>query len=210
MSKTEERFDIYDNEFKFAGTATRSEVHAKGLWHRTFQCWIVNEQDGETTLLYQRRHPEKDTYPGLLDISCAGHLIAGETIEEGHRELEEELGVVVSFAELEPCGVFLEEKRLEGGILDREMCHVFVYRSNQPLDKYKLQEDEVTGLYRVAMEDVKRLAQPALGPIQIAAAGVEVDEQGNVQKTERMFNVENFVPRSPEYYEMMLKIAEKR
>ncbi|MFD0680041.1 MULTISPECIES: NUDIX hydrolase [unclassified Paenibacillus] len=209
MAQAEEVFDIYDEHLKPIGTASRTEVHAQGLWHRTFQCWIVNEQDGDRTLLFQKRHPQKDTFPGLLDISCAGHLLAGEGIEEGNRELEEELGISVAFGSLEPCGVLLDEKRLADGLIDREICHIFVYRSNQPLDSYKLQADELTGLYRVSIEDVKRLAEQNNVEDKIHAVGVETNEEGILEFSERLFDRSDFVPRSSTYYEMMLKIAEK-
>ncbi|MDF2964488.1 MAG: hydrolase, partial [Paenibacillus sp.] len=146
--------------------------------------------------------------PGLLDISCAGHLLAGEQIEQGKRELEEELGVSVDFGQLEPCGVYYDEKRLTSGIIDREICHIFVYRSNQPLEFYRLQSDEVTGLYRVTLDDVKRLAQPSPGQISIRAAGVEPDKEGILMPLERTFVINDFVPRAPAYYDMMLKVAE--
>ncbi|NOU93327.1 NUDIX domain-containing protein [Paenibacillus sp. LMG 31456] len=209
MAQAEEFFDIYDDHLNPIGTASRKEVHSQGLWHRTFQCWIVNEQDGNRTLLFQKRHPQKDTFPGLLDISCAGHLLAGEKIENGNRELEEELGVSVDFELLEPCGVLLDEKRLADGLIDREICHIFVYRSNQPLDSYKLQSDEVTGLYRVSIEDVRRLAKQETGGDKIRAAGVETNIAGILEPVERLFGDDEFVPRASSYYEMMLKVVEK-
>jgi 8-oxo-dGTP pyrophosphatase MutT (NUDIX family) len=44
-------------------------------------------------VLLQRRSRYKDTHPNLLDVSCAGHVDAGENIVEcALRELREELG----------------------------------------------------------------------------------------------------------------------
>ena len=41
----------------------------------------------------QRRSPFKDTHPNQLDVSCAGHVNAGDDVlESTMRELEEELG----------------------------------------------------------------------------------------------------------------------
>ncbi|TDF98130.1 NUDIX hydrolase [Paenibacillus piri] len=209
MSQAEEYFDIYDEQLQPAGIAPRTEVHERGLWHHTFQCWIVDEQNGERALLFQKRHHAKDTFPGFLDISCAGHLLAGERIEDGKRELEEELGLSVSFGQLEPCGIFREEKRLENGWIDREVCHVFVYRCSQPLQDYRLQADEVTGLYRISFGDARRLAGGKLGSGKLHATGVETDEQGVLRPVEREFGAENFVPREPAYFEMMLKVADR-
>ena len=45
---------------------------------------------------------EKITYPGLWDVSCAGHVSAGESATTSAlRELEEELGVVAQVEELQ-------------------------------------------------------------------------------------------------------------
>jgi isopentenyldiphosphate isomerase len=205
MSQLEERFDIYDEEMNPIGTAARHEVHAQGLWHQTFQCWIFNNQAGKPALLFQKRHPNKDTFPGLLDISCAGHLQAGERVEDGNRELEEELGLNVPFDQLVPCGTYRSDNPIKPGLIDRELCHVFCYQTDQALTSYKLQEDEVTGLFRVSVEDVLRLLNGLRPGETIAAAGVEPDEQGRLQEVSRSFTAQQFVPRAADYYEMLLK-----
>jgi isopentenyldiphosphate isomerase len=200
----EEQFDIYDDHMNPAGTAARTTVHTQGLWHRTFQCWIVNEQHGKPALLFQKRHDRKDTYPGQLDISCAGHLAAGESVEDGTRELKEELGIDVSFNDLKPCGIYYGEERPAPGLIDREICHLFVYRSDQALVSYHLQEDEVTGLYRVKLEDVRRLIGGLREDETIEAEGVEPDEQGKLQDVRRSYSGRDFVPRPEDYYKLIL------
>jgi isopentenyldiphosphate isomerase len=97
------------------GTAGRLQVHADGWWHQTFHCLIISQRNDQPSLLLQLRHPDKDTFPNLLDISCAGHLLAGESAEDGVRELEEELGVQVAFSSLIPCGIYAEEDILPNG-----------------------------------------------------------------------------------------------
>ena len=53
--------------------------------------------DGELELLWQRRSPKVDRYPGKYDISVGGHINLGETIVEGAmRECREEIGIEVS------------------------------------------------------------------------------------------------------------------
>ena len=97
----EERFDILDGSGAPVGQARpRSEVHARGLWHRAFHLFLVARLDGVPHALLQRRSEDKDTSPGKLDVAVGGHFSAGETIVEAVREVEEELGLRVSVGEL--------------------------------------------------------------------------------------------------------------
>lgn len=73
----------------------RSKVHADGDWHRSVQVWIVQQDPNsrKVLVLLQRRSNFKDTHPNLLDVSCAGHVNAGDDIlQTTLRELREELG----------------------------------------------------------------------------------------------------------------------
>jgi isopentenyldiphosphate isomerase len=101
-----EILDIYDDQMRHIGTKERGAVHRDGDWHKVFQCWVVyRDADGRDYLVVQRRGPDKDIYPNYLDISAAGHYQAGETIRDGIREVQEELGIQVSFDDLIPLGV---------------------------------------------------------------------------------------------------------
>ncbi|KAL7479569.1 hypothetical protein ACHAW6_005296 [Cyclotella cf. meneghiniana] len=81
-------------------TNTRRRIHREGHWHRSVQVWVVQRVscgDNRFTIrvLLQRRSRYKDTHPNLLDVSCAGHVDAGENIVHcALRELREELGGV--------------------------------------------------------------------------------------------------------------------
>lgn len=79
----------------------RARVHIDGDWHRSIQVWIIqrigssakNNGEEAVTVLLQRRSPYKDTHPNHLDVSCAGHVNAGDDIlDTTMRELQEELG----------------------------------------------------------------------------------------------------------------------
>lgn len=206
--KNQEMLDIFDERMQRTGTASRSEAHARGLWHQTFHCWIVSDFP-ERSLLFQERHPGKETFPGRLDVSCAGHLLAGEQAADGLRELEEELGVVARFDELIPCGIHPEVKRISEHITDREFCHVFLYRSEQPLLKYRLQPDEVTGLYRIPLAVLQALIEGSAEPLR--AEGVEPNPErgGLLRPVTRRFQPDDLVPHSPEYYRHILVQAGK-
>jgi len=207
MTKAEERFEIYDEQMNPIGTATRTETHARGYWHRTFQCWIWDRSGDKPALLFQERHMEKDTFPGLLDISSAGHLAAGEGIEDGVRELEEELGLQASLDQLVPCGIYKYEKFLSSGLIDREFCHVFVLEGRLALDEYKLQPDEVTGLYWMPLEDVRRLAEGQ--PLSWRLSGVSLQADGTLRPSEKTVSAADFVPHGRDYFELILQAIEE-
>jgi len=91
MDDSSEVFDVVDTEDRVIGQATRGEVHARGLLHRSVHIWVFNSK-GE--LFLQKRAMTKDENPGYWDSSAAGHVNAGEEYRESaHRELMEELGI---------------------------------------------------------------------------------------------------------------------
>ena len=58
--------------------------------------------DGQLELLWQRRAPGIDRYPGYYDISAGGHINLGETVIEGAiRETREEIGALIVAEDLQ-------------------------------------------------------------------------------------------------------------
>lgn len=94
-STAEELFDVLDETGNRTGrTAPRSVVHAEGLLHRAVHIWLLDPAAGE--LVLQKRADCKDSWPGRWDISCAGHLSAGDdSPTAAQRELAEELGITL-------------------------------------------------------------------------------------------------------------------
>jgi isopentenyldiphosphate isomerase len=139
-----EMFDIYNYDGTPAGyVASRDDAHRLGLWHRTAHVWIRNDI-GE--LLLQKRALTKEVYPGYWDISCAGHIDAGESPGSAAlRELSEELGVQKNESDL----IYLFTVRqlhdsANPYICDREHTSVFLIQCDLPLDSYRGGNDEVT------------------------------------------------------------------
>jgi isopentenyldiphosphate isomerase len=201
MLNHDEIFDIFNAQMERVGTAGRLQVHANGWWHQTFHCWIISLRNDQPSLLLQLRHPDKDTFPNLLDISCAGHLLAGESAEDGVRELEEELGLQVAFSSLIPCGIYAEEDALPDGRMDREFCHVFLYRCDQPIFEYRIQQEEVSGLYFVGLKDFKSLIQGAVQTIP--AIGANLSDDGLLEERSWHIAPTDLVPHDDKYYKFL-------
>lgn len=154
----DEKIDILDE----AGTPTgevlwKSEAHRRGLWHRCFHCWISGRYaSGEPYLLVQRRADEKDTWPGRLDVTVAGHLRAGEKPLDGLREIEEEIGLRVEAERLIPLGTHRIEQKIPEG-LDREFHEVFLLFDSSSPENMRLQRGEVGAILRMRLDDVERI-----------------------------------------------------
>ncbi|PPD72659.1 hypothetical protein GOBAR_DD30432 [Gossypium barbadense] len=84
------------------------DVHRDGDYHKAVHVWIFAESTQE--LLLQKRADCKDSWPGLWDISSAGHISAGDSsLITAQRELQEELWVILPKDAFELIFVFLEE-----------------------------------------------------------------------------------------------------
>lgn len=195
---------MYDDGGAWIGTAERDEVHARGLWHVVFQCWVVADRGGVPHVLFQVRGGV-ETFPGRLDITAAGHLQAGEPPEEGVRELAEELGVLVPFARLVPLGRRTETMRI-GELVNREFCDTYLLRDDRPLTAYALQAEEVAGLVELSVADGLRLFAGELS--EVAARGVRLVD-GALEETTVTVRAGDVIPRRERYYLKVLIMAER-
>ena len=74
----DELIDILTSEGKATGkSALKSEAHHHGWFHATVHIWLFTT---DAKVLLQKRGLNKKVFPGLWDISVAGHVGAGETI----------------------------------------------------------------------------------------------------------------------------------
>lgn len=204
-----EMFDTFNEEMLLIGADTRANVHAKGLWHQTFHCWIVNQSTiGGTSLLFQLRHKDKDTYPSLLDISCAGHLQAGESVEDGVRELWEELGLTTPFSELTYCGIVAEENIISEQCVDREFNHIFILESDKLVEEYNIQISEVSGLFYINLNLFRKLMSGNRS--SILTEGIVIDDENQkLHSVTKEFCIHDFTPMSSHYAEVLFGNLER-
>ena len=153
-----EYFDILDeNGSKTGEQKLRSEVHRDGDWHRAVHIWIIN-QNGE--VLLQRRSPNKDSNPNMLDISCAGHLSAGdESLEGAMRELKGELGLGVQPNELQFIKTIKRSSRYTETFINNEFDDLYILRTNKTVDDMKMQEEEVSEIFFVPFIEFKKMVE---------------------------------------------------
>lgn len=196
-----EQLDIFTEEFVPKGTASRKEVHEKGEWHQTFHCHLVTRDEDDIYILFQRRHPEKKVFPDCFDIAVAGHLMAGESPDEGVREIEEEVGLKVLYTDLHPIGIIKEEIHTNG-FIDREFCHVYFLETDIAIEQFTLQPDEVTGIVKIRIEDAIELFTGKLSSVQ--AKGFSESVNGSRKQVNLQVGKSDFAYHIPEYYKKVL------
>lgn len=186
--------DIYDRDMNQIGTATRGGVHREGLWHKTYHCWFIKSDEEGRYLWVQQRSMDKDDFPGLMDITAARHLSAGETDREGLGRIVDELGVPVDFEQTKFLGIRTYEEHIDD-FYNREFNSVYLFPTEFSLGDLCLRDDEVYGVFRLRLENAAALFRGDLA--SISAVGRVAGQSQVVQKT---ITINDFVPRTDDYY----------
>lgn len=143
----EEQVILVNEKDEQIGTMPKLEAHKKGVLHRAFSVFVLNDQ-GE--LLLQQRAASKYHSPLLWTNSCCSHQRVSESnIEAGKRRLFEEMGFVT---ELKDVVSFIYKAPFDNGLTEHEFDHVLVGGYNEdPI----INMDEVNDFKWMTMENVK-------------------------------------------------------
>ena len=159
----EEYVDVMDSNGNYTGEKVpKSVAHNKGLFHPTVHIWFYTRYG---YILLQQRGRNKSTFPLLWDVSVAGHVASGESIEAAAiREIEEEIGLKLEEKELDHLGVFKSEHEHHSSLIDREFHYTFLCELKAPLSSLRKQESEVEAIKLLPLftfaEEVWGLANP--------------------------------------------------
>ncbi len=200
-----ELLEVFDAAARPTGIAkARAAVHRDGDWHLAFFCWIVRANGDRLELVLQKRAAHKDVWPGRFDASAAGHVRFGESAAEAAREIEEELGLRVSYAELTPVMRHREEHVHENGLVDREIHDVHLWRCDVPLDDYR-PGPEVSGVVSVPLDEVVALAKRERA--SLAATLVTFDAVGTPTNSQIVLGPDDLVPYANAYWDALARAA---
>lgn len=198
--------DIFDADLRPLGSMDRKEAHRAGHWHRTYHCWIVRAEP-VPALLFQRRALTMRNFPGLLDVSAAGHIETGETVDEGVREVTEELGLARASFDPLYIGDRVEVADQTNGQRNREYqaVHLAVLDANIPL---KPDPSEVWGVYWMQLDEGLDLFSGRTDAVDVV--GLEYDQASNTYPPSQLrVSIDDFLPRHQRYYLAALIASER-
>lgn len=144
--------DVLDENGNPTGESkTKAEIHEHGLWHNSSHIWIYNS-NGE--IMLQLRAKDKYSYPGLWDISAAGHTDSGETpIESAVREMKEEIGLDVTPEQLEFGGKRKFSQPIENtDWYENEFGYIYFYKYDGRVNDLSMPDGEVEKLEFISID----------------------------------------------------------
>lgn len=128
------------------GYGEKAYVHEKGLLHRAFSVFIVN--DGK--MLIQKRNRNKYHSGGLWTNACCSHPRKGESLKEAvRRRLEEELGIDCDVEELFD---FMYRTVFAENLYEYEFDHVFLADYSGSI---KLNREEASEIKWIDLQELK-------------------------------------------------------
>lgn len=194
-----ETIDIYDADLRPKGTMERRAAHIAGEWHRTFHCWVYCLGDAPGLLL-QERSPSATNFPSALDVSAAGHLSAGESPDEGVRELTEELGITASASDLTFIGDRVEVADQNNGQHNREYQAVFMLEVPKETH-FAPEPKEVYALWWFPVHDNLTLLAGSDKTRSVNVEGIRLaDDNTSYEPAVRSVRFGDLLPRIQRYY----------
>jgi isopentenyldiphosphate isomerase len=200
-----EYFDVLDCSGRKTGEViTRDKAHETGVWHGAFHCLIMYKREGTGYVLFQKRSALKKIAPDKFDVSVGGHYAAGEDAKAaGPREIKEELGLEVPFADLLTVGRRVFVYCFTPGAIEYEFQDVFMLVRDVLPAALALQKEEVAGVLEMNLEMGIELF-----------AGKRSTAEGSLYRTgsaseQVQVSVADFVPSIDSYYLKLLLLAQR-
>lgn len=129
-------------------TMLRGSGQPEGLFRLVVHACIFNSS-GE--MLIQQRQPFKEGWPDLWDITAGGSVLSGEDSRTAAaRELYEELGLVISFENLQPALTVY----FDGGFDD-----IFLVERDVDLRDVSLQPEEVQAVQWCGKQEILQMIE---------------------------------------------------
>lgn len=143
--------------FKKSGkTKTLQQAWKDEDWIATFNLWIIQNKPFPA-IIYQVRSPKSSWAPNKLDVTAGGHYSAGEEINDGLREVKEELGKNYQASDLTYLGRKINLSPDTQDRMRKNLVEVFFVLDHSPLGSYKLQKSEVYAICSCPIEELIKI-----------------------------------------------------
>lgn len=168
----DELIDIFDeNNGVVVEKKMKNIAHSDGSWHRVAHIWMFNNKK---EVLLQLRSKDKASYPDMWDISCAGHVSAGEeVITSALRELSEEVGLVVEESHLLFWKVY-PKKAVYKELINNEFFYIYFLQYNGRVEDICVQVEEVQKVQFFSIEQIRNMLKNT--PEKLVPHGVYWEE----------------------------------
>jgi isopentenyldiphosphate isomerase len=123
-------------------TKPRSQAWTDGDWIGTFNLWILNKTP-TPSIVYQVRSPNSSWAPNKFDVTAGGHYTAGESLFDGLREIDEELGITYQPDQLTYLGRKMHVSPDVNGLIRKNIVDISFIADDRPLTSYQLEKAEV-------------------------------------------------------------------
>ena len=158
--KVVEYIDIYDSKEHLLGYCEKDKAHQLGYWHKVFGCLIYNSKRNKVFLQIKNPKHNNIHQKELLEITVGGHLMSGESIEDGIREIKEETGFNIDYKKLD----FLERRKcnqtLNKNYKIKEFQYYYSLDLNINVSDFKNYDDgEVLGFVELNISDLIKLVK---------------------------------------------------
>ena len=142
-----EKIVLVNIDDEIVGSAEKMEVHRKGLLHRAFSIFIINDK-GE--MLIQKRNDSKYHSGGLWTNSCCSHQRINEELDEAiHRRLQEELGFDCKLQEQFD---FVYRTVFRDSLIEYELDHVYIGNYSGEVN---VNEEEISEFRWISKDELK-------------------------------------------------------
>ncbi|ARX70072.1 NUDIX hydrolase [Bacillus thuringiensis] len=189
---------VFDQQGKKVGKKLRDDIHRDGDLHETFHCWLLEPKKESIYLYFQLRAYDKKDFPGIWDITAAGHIMHNEDIlTAGLREVEEELGLRFCETDLVYTGIYRINNE-HPPLIDREMCHMYFHIVTEPLPFAP--GDEVEDILKIEATSLLELLKGE----QSSLTGISVLSK---VKEPIVLTKEDFYPYDIAYYDFVVRHA---
>jgi len=112
---------LVNRKNRLIGFGKKEAVHKKGILHRAFSVFILNDKN---ELLLQQRSKRKYHSGGLWTNACCSHPKPGEnTLVAAHRRLQEEMGFD---CKLKKIFSFIYKTKFKNNTFENEFDYVYI------------------------------------------------------------------------------------